>query len=203
MSRYDWPNRVARVGLPARLRAISSPRGRVAVCAAQLGARQLALWLRGGAVRGNGPKSAGYPSTGSAFLAGLTGSLRKATGDARDPHRVRTMTDSPQLRAASSLSAADVVAADNATDMPGSPCIGRSIWYDGAMTTQTKPKGRRTAMVPVTTMEELPVLDDGERAELLKSLATAEADIAAGRYTEHDPNKLKDRLARIQRTNRR
>lgn len=153
--------------------------------------------------RGNRPKSAGYPSTGSALLAGLIGSLRKAAGDARDPHRARTMPGSPQLRAASSLSAADVVAADNATDMPGSPCIGRSIWYDGGMTTQTKPKGRRTAMVPVTTMEELPVLDDAERAELLKSLAAAEADIEAGRYTEHDPNKLKDRLARIQRTNRR
>lgn len=77
------------------------------------------------------------------------------------------------------------------------------MWYDGAMTTQTKHKGRRTTMVPVTTMEELPVLDKGERADLLKSLAAAEADIAAGRYTEHDPKKLKDRLTRIQRTNRR
>lgn len=71
------------------------------------------------------------------------------------------------------------------------------------MTTQTKHKGRRTTMVPVTTMEELPVLDERERAELLKALTAAEADIAAGRYTEHDPKKLKARLVGIQRTNRR
>jgi hypothetical protein len=68
---------------------------------------------------------------------------------------------------------------------------------------QTKDKGRRTTMVPVTTMEELPVLDDRERSELLTLLAAAEADIAAGRYTEHDPKKLASRLNAIQRASRR
>ncbi len=77
------------------------------------------------------------------------------------------------------------------------------MWYNSAMTTQTNHKGRRTTMVPVTTMEEVPVLDERERAELLKSLAESEAHIAAGNYTEYDPKTLKDRLIGIQRAKKR
>lgn len=46
---------------------------------------------------------------------------------------------------------------------------------------------RQTVSVPVTTMEDLPVLSDSERADLLRALKEAEADIAAGRFAEYDP----------------
>jgi hypothetical protein len=67
------------------------------------------------------------------------------------------------------------------------------------MTTDTKAKRRRTTMVPVTTMEEIPVLTDEERAELLASLQEAEAQIKAGNYTEYDPKEFRDRFMRIYR----
>ena len=60
-------------------------------------------------------------------------------------------------------------------------------------------KRRRTTMVPVTTMEEIPVLDDAERAELLASLEKAEAEIEAGKAIEYDPKSSKDRLLGIYR----
>lgn len=71
------------------------------------------------------------------------------------------------------------------------------------MTTRTKTKILANDNGAVTTKEALPVLDDAARAELLRLLVSAGADIAAGRYTEHDPKTLKDRLARIQGANRR
>ncbi len=60
--------------------------------------------------------------------------------------------------------------------------------------TATRDK-RRTTMVPVTTMEEIPVLSDAERDELLKSLKEAEARAT----TEYDPKTFKDRLIGIYR----
>jgi len=58
-------------------------------------------------------------------------------------------------------------------------------------------KARRTARVPVTTMEELPILSEDERAELLASLKAAEARIAAGQCAEHDPDAFVDRLMKV------
>jgi hypothetical protein len=55
----------------------------------------------------------------------------------------------------------------------------------------------RTAMMPVTTLEEVPILDDEERAEMLASLKEAEARIAAGEYVEYDPATFKDHLLAI------
>jgi hypothetical protein len=52
-------------------------------------------------------------------------------------------------------------------------------------------------MVPVTTMEEVPILSEEERADMIASLEAAEARIAAGRYVEHDPDKFVDRLMEI------
>jgi hypothetical protein len=43
-----------------------------------------------------------------------------------------------------------------------------------------------TTFVPVVTMEEVPILSDEERKELLASLAEAEADVAAGRVELFD-----------------
>jgi hypothetical protein len=45
------------------------------------------------------------------------------------------------------------------------------------MRTTAGKKARRTAMVPVTTMEELPILSEEERADMLASLKAAEARI--------------------------
>lgn len=58
-------------------------------------------------------------------------------------------------------------------------------------------KQRRTAMMPVTTLEEVPILDEEECAEMLASLKEAEARIAAGEYTEYDPATFKDHLIAI------
>jgi len=63
----------------------------------------------------------------------------------------------------------------------------------------TKDKRRRTTMVPVTTMEELPVLSDKERAELGASLKEAEARIEAGQGADYDPKTFKRRLLDVYR----
>ncbi|MFZ5691890.1 MAG: hypothetical protein ACOY5F_11620 [Pseudomonadota bacterium] len=61
------------------------------------------------------------------------------------------------------------------------------------------PEPRTTTMVPVTTMEELPVLTEGERAKLLADLKAAEAEIASGHYTELDADAFRQRLLDIYR----
>jgi hypothetical protein len=65
------------------------------------------------------------------------------------------------------------------------------------MTSTVNRKARRTAMVPVTTMEEVPILSEKERADMIVSLEAAEARIAAGQYVEHDPDTFVDRLMEI------
>ena len=61
---------------------------------------------------------------------------------------------------------------------------------------------RRTTMVPVTTMEEIPVLSEAERDELLKSLEEAQTRARAGQTTDYDPKTFKDRLIGIYRRNK-
>ena len=58
---------------------------------------------------------------------------------------------------------------------------------------------RRTTMVPVTTMEELPVLSDKERDELRIALQQAELRIAAGQGIDYKPKTFKQRLLDIYR----
>ena len=65
------------------------------------------------------------------------------------------------------------------------------------MSTTIDQKFPRTVMIPVTTMEEMPVLSEAERAELIASLQEAEAEIAAGHYTVHDPATFVERLMGI------
>ena len=67
----------------------------------------------------------------------------------------------------------------------------------------TKAKRRRTTTVPVTTMEEIPVLSSKERERLLQSLERAEARIKAGKGIDYDSKTFKDRLLRIYRTGKR
>jgi hypothetical protein len=54
-----------------------------------------------------------------------------------------------------------------------------------------------TTFVPVVTMEEVPVLSDEEREELIASLKEAEADIAAGRATTFDRESFRARFMAI------
>lgn len=67
----------------------------------------------------------------------------------------------------------------------------------------TKSKRRRTTVVPVTTMEEIPVLSDKERTELTDALKRAQARVKAGKGIEYDPRTFKDRLIRVYRTGKR
>jgi hypothetical protein len=64
----------------------------------------------------------------------------------------------------------------------------------------TNDKRRRTTMVPVTTMEELPVLSDKERADLRASLEQAEGRIEAGQGIDYDPGTFRRRLLDIYRS---
>ena len=65
------------------------------------------------------------------------------------------------------------------------------------MSTTANHKMRRTTMMPVTTMEEVPVVSDTERDDMISSLKAAEARIAAGQYVEHDPDTFVERLMDI------
>jgi hypothetical protein len=69
--------------------------------------------------------------------------------------------------------------------------------------TETKEKRRRTTMVPVTTMVEIPVLSEKERTELLTSLKKAEVRAKANKATDYDPKTFKDRLIGIYRGGKR
>jgi hypothetical protein len=66
-----------------------------------------------------------------------------------------------------------------------------------------KNKRRRTTMVPVTTMEEIPVLSDKERAALSDALKKAQARVKSGKGVDYDPQTFKDRLIRIYRSGKR
>lgn len=71
------------------------------------------------------------------------------------------------------------------------------------MKTGPTQKRRRTTLAPVTTMEEIPVLDEADRAELIGSLKQAEAEIGAGKGADFDAKKFRDRLVGIYRGKRR
>lgn len=51
---------------------------------------------------------------------------------------------------------------------------------------------RKTTLVPVTSMEEVPVLSDAESAELHASLKQAQTEITSGNYTEFKKGELND-----------
>ena len=53
---------------------------------------------------------------------------------------------------------------------------------------------RPTTLVPVTTMEEIPILTVEERMSLAASISEAEARIKNGQFVEFDPATFKDRL---------
>jgi hypothetical protein len=61
---------------------------------------------------------------------------------------------------------------------------------------KTKPA---TIMVPVMTMEEVPILSEEERAELIASLKEAEAEIAAGKGVPFNPETFRDEMLTLYR----
>jgi hypothetical protein len=63
----------------------------------------------------------------------------------------------------------------------------------------TDDKRHRTTMMPVTTMEELPVLSDNERADLRASLEEAEGRIETGQGVDYDAKTFKRWLLDIYR----
>ena len=71
------------------------------------------------------------------------------------------------------------------------------------MADQTKAMDRPITMLAVTTMEEIPVLSERERVELIAALEAAETRIAAGKAVDYEPRTLKDRLVGIYRRGKR
>jgi hypothetical protein len=71
---------------------------------------------------------------------------------------------------------------------------GGSGIYNQAMKTTVGKDLRRTTMVPVTTMEEMPLLSEAESTDMIASLKAAEAEIAAGQFVEHDSSTFVDRM---------
>ena len=56
---------------------------------------------------------------------------------------------------------------------------------------------QRTTRIPVTTMEEAPILSEAERAELFATLEKAKAEIAAGDGVEHESSTFVDTLMSV------
>ena len=54
-------------------------------------------------------------------------------------------------------------------------------------------------MVPVMTVEEVPVLSEAERDELIASLKEGQARIAAGEFTVHNPDTFMDEMMAVYR----
>jgi hypothetical protein len=55
----------------------------------------------------------------------------------------------------------------------------------------------KTIVVPIVSLEEVPVPTERERAELLASLKQAEADVAAGKAKPFDRNEFRRRFLAI------
>jgi hypothetical protein len=64
-------------------------------------------------------------------------------------------------------------------------------------------KSRSTTSVPVTTMEDIPVLSEREREDLIGSLKAAQADIKAGKSIDYESRTFKKRLLDIFRAAKR
>lgn len=94
----------------------------------------------------------------------------------------------------------DIVAGLRAVSLFGSVRCWPLCYY-AAMASKltTADKRRRTTTVPVTTMEEIPVLSDQERADLAASLKDAEARVKAGEAIDYEPKSFKKRLLDIYR----
>ncbi len=62
------------------------------------------------------------------------------------------------------------------------------------MSSRAEPEKRPTTLVPVTSMEEIPILSVEERMSLAASIVEAEARIKKGEFVEFEPAAFKERL---------
>lgn len=65
------------------------------------------------------------------------------------------------------------------------------------MSATTERRPAKTTWIPVTTMEEMPLLDEEKLAELVGSLEEGEAEIAAGNFTVLEPRMFVDEMRAI------
>jgi hypothetical protein len=72
-----------------------------------------------------------------------------------------------------------------------------AVWYDETMKKPALDQKRETMVVPVVTMEEVPVSSEPERADLVASLKEAEAELAAGKAKPFNGEEFKRRFLAI------
>ena len=78
--------------------------------------------------------------------------------------------------------------------MRGLPA-GQTRCYTMTMTVKTAARRtRRATQVPMTTMEDIPVLGEAERAALRAALKKAERQIKSGDYVKYDSKTFRGRL---------
>ena len=78
------------------------------------------------------------------------------------------------------------------------PCRKLAVWYNAMMKKSAldHPK-RETMVVPVVTMEEVAVLSERERADLIGSLKQADAEVAAGKVKPFNREAFKKRFLAV------
>ena len=71
------------------------------------------------------------------------------------------------------------------------------MWYNGMMKKSAPNAKRETMVVPVVTMEEVAVLSERERADLIASLKQADAEVAAGKIKPFNRKAFKKRFLAV------
>ena len=77
------------------------------------------------------------------------------------------------------------------------PCGKLAVWYNGMMKKAVPDLKRETMVVPVVTMEEVAVLSERERADLIASLKQADAEVAAGKAKPFNREAFKKRFLAV------
>ena len=77
------------------------------------------------------------------------------------------------------------------------PCGKLAVWYNGMMKKSAPNARHETMVVPVVTMEEVAVLNERERADLIASLKQADAEVAAGKAKPFNREAFKKRFLAV------
>src|SRR6202049_756080 len=91
---------------------------------------------------------------------------------------------------------------DNGVASTSRPCGKLALWYNGMMKKAALDPKRETLVVPVVTMEEVAVLSERERADLIASLKQADAEVAAGETKPFNREAFKNRFLAVCRGDR-
>ena len=86
---------------------------------------------------------------------------------------------------------------DNGLASPSRSCGKLVVWYNGMMKKAALDPKRETMVVPVLTMEEVAVLSERERADLIASLKQADAEVAAGKAKPFNREAFKKRFLAV------